>query len=52
MQTSERKMIFSYILATARHETAQFRTLKEITDGKRYNPPAPVANVLGNEANE
>ena len=44
--------MLAYILATAKHETNNFKTLKEKTDGKKYNPPARVAKVLGNEPNE
>lgn len=42
----QRKYMLAYILATAKHETAEFTTLKEKTDGKKYNPPARVAKVL------
>lgn len=45
----QKKYMLAYILATAKHETAQFSTLKEKTDGKKYNPPARVAKVLWNE---
>lgn len=38
-----------YILCTAKHETANYKTLKEKTDGKKYNPPNSVATMLGNE---
>lgn len=45
----QKKYLLAYILATAKHETAEFTTLKEKTDGKKYDPPARVGKVLGNE---
>jgi|GEM_PF-4605799 len=45
----QKKYMLAYILATAKHETADFTTLEEKTDGKKYNPPARVAKILGNE---
>lgn len=45
----QKKSLLAYILATAKHETAEFTTLKEKTDGKKYDPPARIGKVLGNE---
>lgn len=45
----QKKYLLAYILATAKHETAEFTTLKEKTDGKKYDPPARIGKVLGNE---
>lgn len=45
----QKKHLLAYILATAKHETADFTTLKENTDGKKYDPPASVGKILGNE---
>lgn len=45
----QKKYLLAYILATAKHETADFTTLRENTDGKKYDPPARVGKVLGNE---
>lgn len=38
-----------YILCTAKHETANYETLRERTNGEKYNPPNSVADMLGNE---
>jgi hypothetical protein len=43
---NQKKDMLVYILATAKHETADFTILKEKTDGKRYNPPARIAKIL------
>lgn len=45
----QKKYLLAYILATAKHETAEFTTLKEKTDGKKYDPPARIGKVLWNE---
>jgi predicted chitinase len=48
----QKKTMLAYVLATAKHETMNFSTLVEKTDGKKYNPPKRVAKILWNEPGE